>query len=50
MVRGRAAGTWAVTGRTVTLTPLQPLDRDDETRLRADAADVERFLGLRPAP
>ncbi len=50
MVRGQAAGTWAVTGRAVTVTPLQPLGRQDEARLQADAADVERFLGLHPAP
>ncbi|WP_026239804.1 winged helix DNA-binding domain-containing protein [Parafrankia discariae] len=47
LVEGRAAGTWAVRGGRVELTPFAPLSAAVTEALRAEAADVERFL--RPA-
>jgi hypothetical protein len=45
MVRGRAVATW-VSGREVVLTPLEHIPAADRSALEADAADVQRFLGL----
>jgi hypothetical protein len=44
MVRGRAAGLWALAGGKVALSPFAPLAEDDAAALAADAAEVERFL------
>ncbi len=50
MVRGRAIGGWSVARGTVQLPPLDGVPPADQAALRADAADVQRFLGLaRPA-
>jgi hypothetical protein len=45
LVEGRAAGTWALPGGRVELTPFAPLDPAVQRALAAEAADVERFLG-----
>ena len=44
LVRGRAAGTWKLSGGEVVLEPFGRLTRKDATALRAEAADVERFM------
>jgi winged helix DNA-binding protein len=44
LVRGRAAATWSMPGREVVLEPLGRLTRKDAAALRAEAADVVRFL------
>ncbi len=44
LVRGRAAGTWGVSGTAVDLRPFAPLPPEVDAALRADAADVLRFL------
>jgi hypothetical protein len=45
LVRGRAAGLWTISrDRTVALTELASLSRDDASALERDARDVERFL------
>ena len=46
LVRGRAAATWSARGGEVTLEPFARITRRDEQALRADAADVVRFLAL----
>ena len=46
LVRGKAAATWTVRGGRIVLSPLVRLSMSDEAALRADAADVLRFLGL----
>jgi hypothetical protein len=45
LVEGRAAGTWRQSRGEVTLEPFAPLDAPVEAGLRAEAADVRRFLG-----
>jgi hypothetical protein len=45
LVEGRAAGTWALPGGRVELTPFAPLGSAVQRALAAEAADVERFLG-----
>jgi Winged helix DNA-binding domain len=45
LVRGRAAGIWAMQGGKVVLTAFAPLPPADEAALAADAEQVERFLG-----
>ena len=47
LIDGRAAGTWAMPGGRVTLSPFEPLDAGVEARLRVDGADIARFLGAR---
>jgi hypothetical protein len=47
LVRGRAAATWSMPGGEVVLEPFSRLTRKDGDALKADAADVVRFLGLR---
>jgi Winged helix DNA-binding domain len=44
LVRGRAAATWSMPGGEVVLEPFGRLARKDAAALRADAADVVRFL------
>jgi winged helix DNA-binding protein len=44
MARGRAVGTWSLSGGKATLTPFGPLPEADAAALAADAAEVERFL------
>jgi hypothetical protein len=44
LVHGRAAGTWSMPGGKVALAPFAPLPAPEEAALRADAAEVERFL------
>jgi hypothetical protein len=44
LVRGRAAGTWAMPDKKVVLQPFGRLTKADTKVLDADAADVERFL------
>jgi hypothetical protein len=45
LVRGQAAATWSMPGGEVVLEPFGRLTRADTTALRAEAADVVRFLG-----
>nr|WP_268258197.1 crosslink repair DNA glycosylase YcaQ family protein [Parafrankia elaeagni] len=45
LVDGKAVATWAMPGGTVELTPFAPLSDEVTASLRADAADVRRFLG-----
>lgn len=47
LVRGRAAATWRLAGVEVTLAPFGRLAKADRAALEQDAADVQRFLGLR---
>jgi hypothetical protein len=44
LIRGRAAGTWRMTGGKVQLEPFVRLARQDTTALAADAEDVVRYL------
>lgn len=44
LVDGRGVATWKLVGKRVVLEPLDPLEPNDAASLRADAADVERFL------
>jgi hypothetical protein len=44
LVRGRAAGTWSLSGGEITLQPFARLFSADAAALDADAADVVRFL------
>jgi hypothetical protein len=44
LVDGRAVATWGLSGSTLTVKPLEPLKPAVVTALRADAADVLRFL------
>jgi hypothetical protein len=46
LLDGRAVATWGLSGGTLTVRPLEKLSRTVVTALRADAADVMRFLGL----
>ena len=46
LVKGRVVATWSLSGATLTLKPLEPVSATVVTALRADAADVVRFLGL----
>jgi DNA glycosylase AlkZ-like len=47
LVRGRAAGSWRITGGQVTIPPLDgPPTAAESAALAAEAADVARFLGL----
>ena len=50
LVRGHAVGTWTFTRGRVVLSPLEDLAAADQQALRADAADVERFLGAAGQP
>jgi hypothetical protein len=50
LVRGHAVGTWTFTRGRVVLSPLEDLAAADQQALRADAADVERFLGAAGTP
>ncbi len=45
LVAGRAVATWTFTAGRVGLAPFAPLDPETAAALRADAADVVRFLG-----
>jgi hypothetical protein len=45
LVRGRAAATWSMSRGEVVLEPFGRLTNGDAAALRADAADVVRFLG-----
>lgn len=45
LVAGRAVATWTLSGGEVRLTPFAPLSEAVAAALRADAADVLRFLG-----
>jgi len=45
LVAGRAVATWTFTAGQVGLAPFAPLDPETTAALRADAADVVRFLG-----
>jgi hypothetical protein len=44
LIRGRAAATWSMAGGEVVLKPFGRLSREDAAALKADAADVVRFL------
>lgn len=44
LVRGRAAATWSMAGDQVALEPFGRLSRRDSAALKAEAADVVRFL------
>jgi hypothetical protein len=44
LVRGRAAGTWKLSDGEVVLEPFGRLTRKDAVALRAEAADVQRFM------
>ena len=46
LVKGRVVATWSLSGATLTLKPLEPVSAAVVKALRADAADVVRFLGL----
>jgi Winged helix DNA-binding domain len=46
LVKGRVVATWGLSGTTLTLKPLEPVSAAVVKALRADAADVVRFLGL----
>jgi hypothetical protein len=46
LVRGRAAAVWRLAAGKVALEPFARLSAADELALRADAADVQRYLGL----
>jgi Winged helix DNA-binding domain len=48
LVRGRAAALWTLPRGEVVLEPFEALSPDDAAALRADAADVVRFLGRAP--
>jgi hypothetical protein len=50
LVGGHVVATWRLPSGTVTIAPLEPISRDDLDRLRADAADVLRFLGIPDRP
>jgi Winged helix DNA-binding domain len=50
LVAGRAAGTWAYQGGQVAVEPFAALPTDVEAGLRAEAADVQRFLASEPEP
>jgi hypothetical protein len=43
LVRGRAAGTWTMSGREVAIEPLVRIPRDERAAL-ADGRDLARFL------
>lgn len=49
LIGGRAAATWAIAGGQVALSAFGPLAAPDQAALRAEAADVLRFLCL-PVP
>ncbi|HVF75594.1 MAG TPA: winged helix DNA-binding domain-containing protein [Acidimicrobiales bacterium] len=46
LVDGRVVATWSMPGGRVELTPLEPVAAEARAALDADAADVERYLGL----
>ena len=50
LVGGVVAGTWTLTGGTVTLTPLRQLSATVLAVLQAEACDVLRFLSLPSSP
>jgi len=50
LVRGKAVATWTIRGGRVAQSPFTPLSRPVEAALRADAADVLRFLGITRQP
>ncbi len=50
LVRGRAVATWTLPGGIVTLEPLEDLSTRVRAALARDAADVQRFLGLKARP
>lgn len=50
LVGGRVAGTWTIPSGVVTLQAAQPISPGVIAKLRDEAADVLRFLGLAPAP
>lgn len=50
LVDGSVVGTWRLNGTTLTITPLEKLKVATIKALRADAADVVRFLGLSDRP
>jgi len=50
LVGGRVVALWSLAGGTPALTPLAPIGRRDLAALRADAADVLRYLGLPESP
>jgi Winged helix DNA-binding domain len=45
LVRGRVVATWSLPGGVVTIAPLESIRAADLSKLVADAADVQRFLG-----
>jgi hypothetical protein len=45
MVKGRAAGTWAMPKGEVVLEPLGRISKADRAALERDGEDVKRFLG-----
>ena len=48
LVDGRAAATWAIRARTITIQPFEPINDGDAESLVEDGADVRRYLGLAP--
>lgn len=50
LVRGQAAATWGMRGRTVDVKAFRPLAGADATSLHTDAEDVVRFLGADSEP
>jgi hypothetical protein len=48
LVRGRAVASWSFAGGEVALKPFAPVRPSDANVLRADAADVRRFLKVAP--
>jgi hypothetical protein len=50
LVDGRVVATWALSGGTVTIRPLEPITPAALTALREDAGEVLRFLGMPERP
>lgn len=46
MVKGRAVATWRLNGGKVSIEPLDRITKKATAALEADAADVERFMGI----